>query len=184
MAAIYNQNPISIHEYSRIVILGNNGSGKSYLAKKLADITKLPLIHLDLHFFKPGWEFPPEEEWHEKMKKFVSGEKWIIDGIVSFGDTMDMRFRKADLVIFLEVNRIICLWGAIRRQKKKRSDVLPYLDFKYDKAFYNFCKGLWKFQKIRKPKIMAFRDKYPDKPFFVIKGRSMMNSLIKDWNNI
>jgi len=38
---------LNISDYNRIIIVGNNGSGKSFLSKELSVITGLPLIHLD-----------------------------------------------------------------------------------------------------------------------------------------
>ena len=45
------------YKYRKVIVLGNNGSGKSYFSKKLADKTKLPLIHLDLLYWLENWEF-------------------------------------------------------------------------------------------------------------------------------
>jgi len=45
---------LNIFGYNRIMIVGNNGSGKSFLAKKLAVITGLPLVHLDMEFWRPN----------------------------------------------------------------------------------------------------------------------------------
>jgi ATP-dependent protease HslVU (ClpYQ) ATPase subunit len=38
----------------RVVIIGNSGSGKSYLARRLSEQLTLPLIHLDALFWEPG----------------------------------------------------------------------------------------------------------------------------------
>jgi len=178
-------NILNIFEYNRIIILGNNGSGKSFLAKNLAAITALPLIHLDVAFWKPNWEPPSEEEWLNKITNFVSNDKWIIDGMCSWGETMDLRFKAADLIILLDINSFVCLAGVIKRQGKERSDtaVNHHLDEKFDRDFIKFCKGIFKFNKTRRLKIMGFHEKYPDKPFYVIKGRRNMNNLIRQWRN-
>jgi adenylate kinase family enzyme len=54
---------LDIFAYNRIIIVGNNGSGKSFLAKELSAITGLPLVHFDVEFWRPNWEEPPKEEW-------------------------------------------------------------------------------------------------------------------------
>jgi adenylate kinase family enzyme len=38
----------------RMIIIGNSGSGKTWLAKKLANHTHSPVIHLDHIFWEPG----------------------------------------------------------------------------------------------------------------------------------
>jgi adenylate kinase family enzyme len=54
---------LNIFGYNRIIIVGNNGSGKSFLSKELSVITGLPSVHLDVEFWRPNWEKPPKEEW-------------------------------------------------------------------------------------------------------------------------
>ncbi len=36
----------------------------------------------------------------------------------------------ADLVIFLDINRFICMWSALKRHGKRRSDLPDYLEEK------------------------------------------------------
>ena len=47
----------------RVLILGSPGAGKSTFARRLAERSGLPLIHLDKHFWRPGWVEPAPEEW-------------------------------------------------------------------------------------------------------------------------
>jgi adenylate kinase family enzyme len=176
---------LNIFEYNRIIILGNNGSGKSFLAKELAVITELPLVHLDAEFWLPNWEMPSKEEWLKKNAEFISKEKWIIDGMCSHGGTMDLRFEAADLIIFLDINRFICFAGVISRNGKKRSDtaINHYHDEKFDERFIRFCKGINNFNKTRKISIIDLHKKHFKKTFFVIDSRRKMNNLIQQWRN-
>lgn len=171
---------MNIFGYRRIMIVGNNGSGKSYLSKELATITGLPLIHLDLEFWRPNWEQPPKEEWIRRQAELISREQWIIEG--NHTGTMGMRFEAADLMIFLDVNRLVCLAGILKRNGKKRSDWPEYLEERLDREFLRFLKGLWTFSKTRKRTILGLHEAHPDKPFFVIRGRREMNRLINQWN--
>lgn len=129
---------MNIFEYNRIIIVGNNGSGKSYLSKHLSAIMDLPLIHLDVEFWRPNWEMPPKNEWIEKQKELVSKDKWIIDG--NHTGTMDIRFKTSDLVVFLDINRFVCLAGVFTRNGKKRSDMPQYLQEKLDMDFFDCVK--------------------------------------------
>lgn len=172
---------MNIFEHNRIIIVGNNGSGKSFLSKELSVITGLPLVHLDAEFWRPKWEKPPKAEWIKKQREFTEKEKWIIDG--NHTDTMELRFQSADLIIFPDINRFICLAGVFKRWGKKRPDMPQYLEERFDMEFLKFLKGLWNFPKTRKCIIMNLHKKYPDKPFFVIKSRRRMNNLLKQWRD-
>lgn len=170
---------MDIFEYNRIIIVGNNGSGKSFLSKELSVITGLPLVHLDVEFWRPNWEKPPKEEWLKKQMELTSKEKWIIDG--NHTDTMELRFKEADIVIFLDINRFVCLISVFLRNGKKRSDIPQYLRQRLDKGFLHLCKGLWSFSKTRKHTIMNLHKKYTDKPFLVIESRGKMKKLLSQW---
>ena len=172
---------LNILGYNRIIIVGNNGSGKSFLAKEFSVISGLPLVHLDVEFWRPNWEKPPKEEWIKKQMEITSKEKWIIDG--NHTDTMELRFRAADIVIFLDINRFVCLVSVLLRNGKKRSDTPQYLEEKFDKKFLHLCKGLCSFSKTRKRIIMNLHIKYPDKPFFIIESRREMKKLLKQWKD-
>lgn len=58
---------MDILPYKRIVAVGNNGSGKSFLSRELSRITGLPLVHLDKEYWQPGWGHPTEEERAKKQ---------------------------------------------------------------------------------------------------------------------
>lgn len=47
----------------RVALFGNAGGGKSTLARRLAEITRLPLHVLDMIQFKPGGEAAPHAEY-------------------------------------------------------------------------------------------------------------------------
>lgn len=171
---------LNLIEYKRIIVIGNNGSGKSFLSRELQAITGLPLFHLDLEFWRPNWEQPPKEEWIKRQVELISKEKWIIDGNHS-GVTMELRFQKADLLIFLDINRLICLLGVIERHGKKRSDMPHYLKERLDIEHFKFLLGLWRFPKRRKVEIMKLHDKYEQLPFLVIRSRNEMKKFLIEW---
>ena len=63
-----------------MVVTGLAGSGKSTLSLALGAKTGLPVIHLDLHYWKPGWTDPTDAEWREKQREVLAGGSWIADG--------------------------------------------------------------------------------------------------------
>lgn len=161
------------------MIVGNNGSGKSHLARELSAITGLPAIHLDAEYWRPGWGEPTREEWIARQEALVAREKWIIDGM--HASTMEVRFAAADAVIFLDIGRPACLFGVLRRYGKKRPDMPHYLDERMDRAFWRFLVGLWRFPTARRPAILALHEKYPDIPLLIVRSRRGARRLLREW---
>ena len=97
----------------RVIVTGLAGSGKSTLSLALAAKTGLPVIHLDLHFWKPGWVAPSETEWREKQRLVLAGDAWIADG--NYHETLDLRLERADTVVFLDMPWWRCAGRAFLR---------------------------------------------------------------------
>jgi adenylate kinase family enzyme len=168
-------------KFKRIIIIGSPGSGKSYLSKKIAEITHYPLIHLDNEYWQPGWITTPREEWIDKQKKMISAKQWIIDG--NYHSSIELRFEACDIAIFLDMNRITCILSAIRRHGKKRSDLPEYCEEKFDKEFRDFLIYIWNFPKANKQKIMNLHQTYSEKPFIIMKNRREVKKFIKTIKN-
>jgi adenylate kinase family enzyme len=97
----------------RIIVTGLAGSGKSTLSHALAAKSGLPLIHLDLQFWKPGWVEPSEAEWREKQRRVLAGDAWIADG--NYTKTLDLRLERADTVVVLATPWWRCAGRALLR---------------------------------------------------------------------
>lgn len=121
----------------RVLVIGSGGSGKSTFAIRLAAITGLPLIHLDAHFWQPGWVEMPRDEWAVKVEQLITQERWLMDG--NFGGTMERRIAACDTVIFLDISRWVCLWRVILRRMRHhghaRPDMTPGCNEKLDWSF-------------------------------------------------
>jgi len=170
---------MNIFDYNKIIILGNNGSGKSWLAKQLAAATGLPLIHLDAHFWRPNWGMPSKEEWREKNLEFIAGERWIIDGMCSHGGTMELRFAAAELAIILDVNRLTCLLGVIKRLGKPRPETMIWAYERFDRNFMGFAKAVVTRYGRLKRMYRDLHERYPDTAYWVVKGRRGMRKLVR-----
>jgi nicotinamide riboside kinase len=103
----------------RVVILGRGASGKSTLARRLGDITGLPVIEVDKIFWQPGLIATPREQWVAMQEKLVAGDRWIMDGDLGPYDAVEVRLRAADTIIFLDFSLVRCAWRAIRRSRER-----------------------------------------------------------------
>ncbi len=95
------------------MILGPGGAGKSTLARRLGERTGLPVVHLDRHFWRPGWVETPREEWRLVQRELLAGDSWIADG--NYSATLDARLPRADTVIFLDFS----MWRAVPRALRR-----------------------------------------------------------------
>jgi len=100
------------------VVTGLAGAGKSTFSQALSAKTGLPIIHLDIHFWKPGWVEPSEDEWREKQRSLLTSDEWIVDG--NYHATLDLRLERADAAVFLDTPWWVCAGRAFVRGIRKR----------------------------------------------------------------
>ena len=97
---------------SRVVVTGMAGAGKSTFSRQLAVKTGLPLIHLDLHIWGPGWVRVAEDELIETQRALLGGQRWIVDS----NDVDDeLLVARADTLVVIMTPWWICSWRAFRR---------------------------------------------------------------------
>jgi adenylate kinase family enzyme len=124
----------------RVAIIGCSGGGKSTLARALGERLGLPVIHLDVLFWKPGWVESDPVEFRAAVDAAVAADRWVSDG--NFTRASPVRFARADTVIWMELPRLLCLWRAIRRSLlalgRNRPDLAPGCPEKFDLTFYAY----------------------------------------------
>lgn len=142
----------------RILVIGSSGSGKSTLARSLEKKIDVPVIHLDKHFWQPGWVGTPEDTWREKVTEFVNGSSWIMDG--NYRSTLDMRMASADTVIFLDLPPWVCVWRAVKRRfmylNRPRPDIAPGCRERIlDPQFPEFIRWILNYPYRAKPDVLS-----------------------------
>lgn len=94
------------------------GAGKSTFSRELSNKTGVPVIHLDVYFWKPGWMEPTDDEWREKQRNLIISDEWIVDG--NYPGTLDLRLDRAETAVFLDAPWWVCSWRALTRGVRKR----------------------------------------------------------------
>jgi adenylate kinase family enzyme len=107
----------------RVLVDGMMGSGKSTFAGALAAKTGLPLIHLDVHYWKPAWVRPSDNEWRERQRALLANEAWIIDG--NYNESLAFRLERADTVVLLDTPWWLCASRAFLRGLRKSVGEMP-----------------------------------------------------------
>lgn len=136
----------------RVAIVGPGGAGKSTFARALGDVTNLPVVHLDHHFWSPGWVETPRDEWRRRQMELLAGDRWIVDG--NYGGTFDERFSRADTVIVVARPRLACVSSAIGRTAKHRGRAVQAegCPERFQLAFYRW---IWNYNRDSRPRLDA-----------------------------
>ena len=117
----------AIQSARRWLVLGASGGGKSTFAVELGRILDLPVVHLDRHYWRPGWVEPPSEEWDRQLLALTQDDEWVMDG--NYSRTLSHRLPRANVAVLLDFSTLVCLWGVVQRsiihRGRGRPDMAP-----------------------------------------------------------
>ena len=95
----------------KIVVIGCPGAGKSTFARRLKEMTGLPLYYLDQIWHKADRTTVSKEEFDAKLREIIQQDSWIIDG--NYLRTMECRLDACDTPLSWKGNPIALIVAAI-----------------------------------------------------------------------
>ncbi|MBS0585188.1 MAG: hypothetical protein JSR76_02665 [Verrucomicrobia bacterium] len=160
----------------KFALIGLPGSGKSTFAATLGRILDIPVHHLDRHMFEPGGKKRDKQEFIEIQKAMLDEEAWVVEGC-SFS-TFEMRFAKADVLIYFQFSRLICFFRLFKRL------------FNYKRDFgglrivtLEILKYTWNFDREKRTRIEELKDKYPQTEFLIFRSQKDADLFLEYINN-
>jgi adenylate kinase family enzyme len=119
----------------RVSVVGNSGSGKSRLARKLAAALDVPYVELDAIFHQPGWVPLPDAEFTARVEAAAAADGWVIDG--NYSTVRPVVWRRADTVIWFDLPRrtvmrqvvLRTIRRAVTREELWNGNREPWLNF-------------------------------------------------------
>ena len=135
----------------RVLVVGSGGAGKTTFANELGDRTGLPVIHLDQHFWQPGWVETPRDTWRAKQASMVAADAWILDG--NYSGTIDVRLARADTVVLLDLGRVRCVFRVVKRTMCNRGREVTAVGCP-DRFDRDFTKWVWSYPRRSRPRIL------------------------------
>lgn len=161
----------------RLVIIGLPGSGKSTFAAKLGKILHVPVHHLDRHMFLPGGKKRDRQEFLEIQKQMLAEESWIIEGCAL--SSLEMRFSKADTVIYFYYPRLLCIWRVFKRLFSHDKTLCDTAEGCSKVITWEIIKYIWNFERDKREDIEALRKKYPQVDFVIFTTPTETNNYIE-----
>lgn len=157
--------------HKRIIILGGSGSGKSTLASRISVFTGYELFHLDNLFLKNSWHKKDKDQMLKISEVFLSKDSAIVEG--NYTDTLDIRIKWADLIIFIDTTTFIQIYRVLCRYIK----IILNLEKRYGKPEeskealkWNFLLWVYDWNSQSKPKINEMLKNHADKKVVYVKN--------------
>jgi adenylate kinase family enzyme len=101
----------------RVLVYGVTGSGKSVLARRVAARLGLPYVEVDELTWEPGWVPVADEIQRERIMAICAGDRWVLDH--AYGKWLDVPLARADLVVGLDLPRLVSLTRLVRRTLRR-----------------------------------------------------------------
>jgi adenylate kinase family enzyme len=104
----------------RISIVGTTGSGKTTLARSLAQSLQFPHIELDSLHWEPNWTDAPPPVFRSRVSEALQGDRWVVDG--NYSIVRDIVWNRADTVVFLDYSFWLIISRLLRRTLERSLD--------------------------------------------------------------
>jgi adenylate kinase family enzyme len=101
----------------RVSVVGNSGSGKTTVGRRLAAALGVPFAELDAVFHQPGWTELPVDEFRARVAGLAAGDGWVIDG--NYSRVRDLVWDRADTVVWLDLPRRRVMWQVVGRTLRR-----------------------------------------------------------------
>ncbi len=141
----------------RVLVMGSSGSGKSTFARRLANLTGLPLVSLDALYWQPGWQPSEPEPFDLRVVEAASAPGWIMDGNYTRFAAGGLRRQRADTVIWFDLPRYVCMSGIMARivgsYGRVRPEMAPGCPERID---FEFLRYVWTYRQQQRPKLLEF----------------------------
>jgi adenylate kinase family enzyme len=102
----------------RIVVIGTSGSGKTTVARAIADVRQIPHIELDALHWEPNWVEADDADFRARLRAELSADAWVVDGnyLEKVGNVV---WSAADTIVWLDLPLPVVLWRITGRTARR-----------------------------------------------------------------
>jgi len=103
--------------YQRMVVIGATSSGKSTLAKRLAEKMGGDFIELDALHWEANWQEAKLDVFRARVETATQSDAWVVAG--NYHVARDLVWPKAEAVIWLDYTFPVVFWRLLRRTLRR-----------------------------------------------------------------
>ncbi|MBC7478174.1 MAG: AAA family ATPase [Pseudorhodobacter sp.] len=149
----------------RVMVVGQPGSGKSWLAVRIGARLGVPVYHMDQITWAPGWVERGHDERVARCAAVEAGDAWVFDG--NFSATAANRVARADQVVWLDAPVWRRLWAVTWRKVtglgRVRADMAPGCPEGLGREAWTFYRYIWATRATGRDRIAAVLKPAPAK---------------------
>lgn len=160
--------------------MGNSGSGKSNLARRMVEITKLRLIHMDYFYYEPNWVLRDVDDVVALVTDAIKDDGWVFDG--NHSTTHKLRAKKSEIMIWVDIPRWRCIYNVLMRAWKYRGQTRPDMSPECpERMTWDFIKFVWSFNSRGYIKITKLFTDYKDqKRIYHLKSYAEVDAFVEE----
>jgi adenylate kinase family enzyme len=101
----------------RVIVIGTSCSGKTTLARRVAEVIGSPHIELDSIHWGPNWTEAPTDAFRAAVLERVQDRSWVVDG--NYSRVQDIVWPRATDAIWLNYPFPVVFGRALRRTLRR-----------------------------------------------------------------
>ena len=101
----------------RINVVGNTGSGKTALARRISERLGIPHVELDAIRWGANWTETPDDIFRDRVSLALWGEAWVADGNYSL--VRDIVWPRAQMIVWLDYPLRTAMWRLLLRTLRR-----------------------------------------------------------------
>lgn len=102
----------------RISVVGSSCSGKTTVARRLAEALSVPHVELDALHWGEDWNAASPDQLSERVRAATAGDAWVVDGNY-WGKIGPQVWATADTVVWVSPPRWRMTWQAVTRTVRR-----------------------------------------------------------------